>query len=303
MNISSINYQTAPKFILIGLLSLLTTVNVLAQEGSLRVDENSLKATPLVQTSPTKKEHHSKQVNTKRTFSQASLKQLLASMVWVEGGAFVMGSDAKGARNREKPAHKVNLDSFYIGQTEVTSKLWEEVMGWNYSYYTCDNCAVNNISWKNVQEFIKRLNSETGKVFRLPSEAEWEYAAKGGSKSQGYTYSGSNNIDDVAWFASNSAHRNHPVATRKPNELGLYDMTGNLWEFCMDDMSRSIYSKATRNNPLNAPNKNFSITSMKVIRGSGYDFPANESEIYKRDGATSNVRMPDIGFRLALDEK
>ncbi|TWX65891.1 formylglycine-generating enzyme family protein [Colwellia demingiae] len=242
------------------------------------------------------------EVKNKRTLSLTSQKELLANMAWVEGGDFVMGNDSENARNREKPAHKVTLNGFYMGKTEVTSKLWEEVMGWNYSYFTCDECAVNNISWKNVQEFIKRLNAATGKVFRLPSEAEWEYAAKGGNESRGYTYSGSNNIDDVAWYAGNSVHKNHPVAMKKPNELGLYDMTGNLWEFCMDDMSRTIYSKAPRYNPLHAPNKDFNTTSMKAIRGSGYDFPANESEVYKRDGATSNVRMPDIGFRLALDK-
>ncbi|KGJ95109.1 formylglycine-generating enzyme family protein [Colwellia psychrerythraea] len=298
MNILSMIYQITRQIIFINLMILLTIGNALSQEVTISSAESSLaksqpkKVIKLAQTKQDKSQH---------TLSQASQKQVLASMVWVEGGDFVMGSDNEKARNREKPAHKVSLNGFYIGKTEVTSKLWEELMGWNYSYFTCDNCAVNNISWKNVQTFFKRLNAATGKVFRLPSEAEWEYAAKGGNKSRGFTYSGSDNIDEVAWYAGNSSHRNHPVAMKKPNELGLYDMSGNLWEFCMDDMSRSIYSKAARHNPLHAPNKDFNITSMKVIRGSGYDFPANESEVYKRDGATSNVRMPDIGFRLALD--
>ena len=239
----------------------------------------------------------------KSALSAASQKKLLAGMVWVQGGVFTMGSNDKNALNREKPAHKVTLNGFYIGRTEVTVKLWQEVMGWDYSYFSCDDCPVNNISWKNVQNFIKRLNALTGKTFHLPSEAQWEYAAKGGIKAKGYIYSGSNNITEVAWYAGNAKHKSHQVAQKKPNELGLYDMTGNLWEYCLDDMNRSIYSAAPRTNPLYAPNKDVYVTSMKVIRGSGYDFSAAESVVYKRDGATSNVRMADIGFRLAMERQ
>lgn len=239
----------------------------------------------------------------KHLLSKASQKQLLADMVWVEGGEFTMGSNVETARNREKPAHQVSLNGFYIGKTEVSQSLFEELMGWNNSFFACDTCPVNNISWSNIQLFIDRLNKVTGKKYRLPTEAEWAYAAKGGNKSQGYIYSGSNNIDDVAWYADNAERKSHPVAMKKPNELGLYDMTGNLWEFCQDDMSRKAYTKEPRINPIYLRTDDPKQKSMKVIRGSGYEFNPNESEVYRRDGATNNVRMPDIGFRLALSNK
>lgn len=238
-----------------------------------------------------------------RTLSVELQTQLLQEMIFVEGGSFEMGSRLSTAANREKPAHKVTLDSFYIGKTEVTQQLFEAIMGWDYSYFSCATCPVNNISWFNMQLFIERLNQATGKVFRLPTEAEWAYAAKGGQQSKNYLYSGSDNIDDVAWYAGNAEKRSHPVATKKPNELGLYDMTGNLWEFCQDTMKRHIYTEKPRVNPLYQPSSDLKKKTMKVLRGSGYEFAAHESEVFRRDGATSNVRMPDIGFRLALTKK
>jgi formylglycine-generating enzyme required for sulfatase activity len=203
----------------------------------------------------------------------------------------------------EKPEHQVTLDDFYIGTTEVTALLWEQIMGWNNSYYACDNCAVNNISWSNMQLFINRLNQATGLIFRLPSEAEWEYAARGGTKSNNTTYSGSNSIEDVAWYDKNAKRKSHPVALKKPNELGLYDMTGNLWEFCHDDISRSAYSTLPEHNPLFIRSDDIKQTSMKVVRGGGYESEHDEMQVFRRDGSTSNVRMPDIGFRLAMSKK
>jgi formylglycine-generating enzyme required for sulfatase activity len=236
------------------------------------------------------------------------LQRLNQDMIWVEGGKFTMGTDSDTALKREQPAHPVVVDGFYIGRTELTQDLFEAVMGWNVSYFACDNCPINNISWFNIQLFIERLNKITSKTFRLPTEAEWAYAAKGGNKSKGYLYSGSNNIAEVAWFAGNAEKRSHPVAQKKPNELGLYDMTGNLWEFCIDDMSAKIYQlhvdrhgNEPRVNPMIlVKSKNLRRKAMKVQRGSGYEFEAGESEVFRRDAATSNVRMPDIGFRLAL---
>lgn len=239
------------------------------------------------------------------------IQRLQQDMVWVEGGQFSMGTDSDSALKREQPAHPVIVDGFYIARTEMTQDLFEAVMGWNVSYFACDNCPINNISWFNIQLFIERLNKITGQSYRLPTEAEWAYAAKGGNKSKGYRYSGSNNIDDVAWYAGNADKRSHPVAGKKPNELGLFDMTGNLWEFCVDDMTADLYQRhvdrfgdKARVNPVNlVKDGNLRRKTMKVQRGSGYEFAANESEVFRRDGATNNVRMPDIGFRLALTEK
>jgi formylglycine-generating enzyme required for sulfatase activity len=229
--------------------------------------------------------------------------KLFKEMIWVEAGSFEMGTNLAAAGNREKPAHKVTLDGFYIGQTEVTQELFQAVMGWNNSYYPCATCPVNNISWFNMQLFIERLNTITAKHFRLPTEAEWAYAAKGGQESNHYLYSGSNNIDKVAWYSENAGSRSHPVAGKKPNELGLYDMTGNLWEFCQDDMQRNLYTDKPRVNPIYLTSTDPKHRAMKVLRGGGYEFSANESEVFRRDGATNNVRMPDIGFRLAMSGK
>jgi len=238
--------------------------------------------------------------NTSANMPTNYIANFLDSMVYVEAGSFNMGSNSADAIAREKPVHLVSLDSFYIGKTEVPQALFEEVMGWNVSYFACDTCPVNNVSWMNVQAFIKKLNKLTGKTFKLPTEAQWEYAAKGGNKSKGYLFSGSNNIADVAWYANNADKKSHKVAQRMPNELGLYDMTGNMWEFCHDDISKSFYKNSPKNNPLYLQSKEQNKTTMKVIRGGGYEFAANESQVFRRDGATSNVRMPDIGFRLAM---
>ncbi|MEH6591620.1 MAG: SUMF1/EgtB/PvdO family nonheme iron enzyme [Halioglobus sp.] len=235
--------------------------------------------------------------------------KLLAEMIWVEGGSFIMGSDDADAADRERPAHTVTVDGFYIGRTELTQDIFEELMGWNSSYFPCAGCPVNNLSWLNIQLLVERLNLTTGKRFRLPTEAEWEYAARGGNRSKGFLYSGSNTIDEVAWYAGNGGNRSHPVAQKKPNELGLYDMTGNLWEFCLDDMNADSYvlhhrlnGDQARINPLNLPVDDYpQRKAMKVQRGGGYEFGAQESQVYRRDAASNNVRMPDIGFRLVME--
>lgn len=241
-------------------------------------------------------------VKKERTFTlpKHMFDELMNNMVLIEAGSFVMGSDSTLARKREQPVKQVSLDAFYIGKYELTQDVFEQIMGWNNSYFTCDNCPVNNISWFNMQLFIERLNLATGKKFSLPTEAQWAYAAKGGNKSQGYKYSGSNNINEVAWFADNASNKSHPVGLKKPNELGLYDMTGNLWEFCLDDMSRLAYSRTESHNPFLGNKNDLKRKSMKVIRGGGYEFSATENLVFMRDGATNNVRMADIGFRLAM---
>jgi len=276
------------------LLSVLVLLNIACAPSSQKVESSGV-STP--------QDEKSAVVQRQYTLSLASQKQLLSEMLLVEGGTFEMGSNDPTARKRETPAHQVMLDSFYMGKTEVTQVLFEELMGWNNSYFACETCPINNVSWFNIQLFLERLNKITGKNYRLPTEAEWAYAAKGGNKSKGFRYSGSDNIADVAWYGSNANRRSHPVAMKKPNELGLYDMTGNLWEFCQDDMTRSAYTKKPRTNPLILRTDNIKQKAMKVIRGGGYEFNPNESEVYRRDGATNNVRMPDIGFRLVLDKK
>ena len=244
------------------------------------------------------------EANTEQEYNLPSAlhETLLSNMVWVEGGNFEMGSDAIEARNREKPAHQVTLDGFYISKYELTQDIFQQIMGWNNSYFQCADCPVNNVSWFNMQRFIERLNSATGKSFSLPTEAQWEYAAKGGNKSHDFKYSGSDNIRDVAWFSENAKNKSHPVGLKMPNELGLYDMTGNLWEFCLDDMNRNIYKMPREHNPFFGNKNQLKRKAMKVIRGGGYEFSAQENLIFMRDGATNNVRMADIGYRLVINK-
>jgi formylglycine-generating enzyme required for sulfatase activity len=235
-----------------------------------------------------------------RSLSAESMSRLMDEMIWVEGGNFSMGSDSEKASSAEKPVHPVTLDGFYVGKFELSQALFHEVMGWNNSYFPAKENPVNNISWMNIQLFIERLNRMTGKHFRLPTEAEWEYAAKGGKRSKDYQYCGSYTIDDVAWYAGNGERRVHPSGQKQPNELGLYDMTGNLWEFCHDDADMNPYPDGAQTNPLVGSFEKPPTPAAKITRGGGDEFDEDECLVYRRDGATPNVRMPDIGFRLVM---
>ena len=171
-------------------------------------------------------------------------------MVEVRGGTFRMGATSeqgRDAKSNEKPVHSVTLSGYYIGKTEVTQVLWEAVMGINPSRFKGDYLPVENVSWDDCQEFIRKLNSMTGQNFRLPTEAEWEFACRGGNNSRGYKYSGSNNLGSVAWYDGNSGNKTHPVGTKAPNELGIYDMSGNVWEWCSDWFAN--YSSGAQTNP------------------------------------------------------
>ena len=219
----------------------------------------------------------------------------IGRMVLVKGGIFQMG-DANGESD-EKPVHSVSLNNFYMGKTEVTQAQWQAIMGSNpSSFKNCDQCPVESVSWNDVQEFIKKLNAKTGKTYRLPTEAEWEYAARGG-KSSTYTYAGSNTVDEVAWYSSNSGSKTHPVGEKKANELGLYDMSGNVWEWCQDWYADDYYAKSPSSNPPGP-----TTGSGRVCRGgSWYYYPA-VLRVALRYGYAPSFRNYSIGFRLARQQ-
>ena len=219
-------------------------------------------------------------------------------MVRVEAGTFTMGATAemKDPFEDEKPTHLVTLtNDYYIGKYEVTQALWKAVMGNNPSYFKGDNLPVEKVSWDDCQEFISKLNRITGKTFRLPTEAEWEYAARGGNKSRGYQYSGSNNLLDVAWFWDNSGHKLHAVGTKQPNELGIYDMSGNAREWCQDWCG--AYSSSSQVNPTGANSGSY-----RVFRGGYIDNYARECHSSSRNGNSSGARTIGQGLRLVLSE-
>ncbi|ACF14790.1 protein of unknown function DUF323 [Chloroherpeton thalassium ATCC 35110] len=209
-------------------------------------------------------------------------------MIFVQGGSFIMGSN--DGRNDEKPVHQVTLDDFYIGKFPVTQAQWEAVMGNNPSHFRGENLPVESVSWYDVQEFMKKLNKKTGGNYRLPTEAEWEYAARGGAKSRGYKYAGSNNIDEVAWYRDN-AGKTHEVGTKKPNELGIYDMSGNLWESCSD--WEGDYLSGSQTNPTGP-----SSGPRRVLRGGSWNFYAESCRSASRMYDDPGYSDSDGGFRL-----
>ncbi|MBE6233354.1 MAG: formylglycine-generating enzyme family protein [Bacteroidales bacterium] len=215
-------------------------------------------------------------------------------MIMVEGGTFTMGATSEqgsDAESDEKPAHQVTLSEYYIGETEVTQALWKAVMGNNHSTFRGDSNPVEFVSWNDCQEFIKKLNKLTGHTFRLPTEAEWEYAARGGNKSRNYKYSGSNNINDVAWYSDNSGSRTHAVKTKSPNELGLYDMSGNVYEWCSDWYDNNSY---LMNSPV--PSKG----SYRVLRGASWYYSEWCCRVSDRYYGSPTVRYGSFGLRLVL---
>ena len=236
-------------------------------------------------------------VATKASYSNGTLtvNGIKCNMVWVDGGTFRMGATSEQGSeiSDEKPVHSVTLSGYYIGKTEVTQALWQAVMGSNPSYFEGDDLPVENVSWDDCQEFIRKLNSLTGQNFRLPTEAEWEFACRGGNNSRGYKYSGSNYIDNVAWYDGNSGDKTHPVATKSPNELGIYDMSGNVWEWCADWYGD--YSSGRQTNP-----KGPYDGSRRVYRGGGWFYRARICRSSDRSYDRPAYRINFLGLRLAL---
>jgi len=225
------------------------------------------------------------------------------TMVQVPGGTFTMGATSEqggDAYDWETPTHQVTLSSYSIGQTEVTQELWQAVMGSNPSYFKGSKRPVETVSWNDCQDFIRKLNSLTGQNFRLPTEAEWEYAARGG-KSGGTKYAGSNSIDNVAWYRVNCYDKglnspdygSHNVAAKQSNALGIYDMLGNVWEWCQDWYGK--YSSSSQTNPQGS-----STGSYRVYRGGGWDCDARYCRVSYRSNNDLGYRYSTLGLRLAL---
>ncbi len=215
-------------------------------------------------------------------------------MVFVKGGTFRMGDTFGDGKKFEKPVREVTISDFYISKFEITQEIWVQLMGSNPSHFNnCENCPVERVTWSQAQEFLSRLNNLTGKQYRLPTEAEWEYAARGGEKTLNHRYAGARNINDVAWYSGNSGNNTNEVGQLKPNELGIYDMSGNVWEWCSDWFA--LYPNNPESNPVGPQ-----VGDGKVVRGGswfgyigacritfrGFDDPAN-SRSY-------------IGFRVVL---
>ena len=222
-------------------------------------------------------------------------------MVKVEGGTFTMGATSEqgsDAYDWEKPSHSVTLSDYSIGKYEVTQELWQAVMGNNPSSSKGSRKPVESVSWDDCQSFISKLNSLLssqlgGRRFALPTEAQWEYAARGGKKSQRYKYAGSNSISSVAWYADNSGNSTHEVGSKSPNELGLYDMSGNVWEWCQDWYSS--YSSSSQSNPTGP-----SSGSYRVRRGGCWYNDAGYCRVSFRGGSTLSFRSSHLGFRVVL---
>jgi formylglycine-generating enzyme len=211
-------------------------------------------------------------------------------MVKVESGTFQMGNNTY---EYSKPEHSVAVSDFYIGKYEVTQAEWRSVMGKNppeLNFKGCDNCPVDDVSWNDIQEFLTKLNAKTGKKYRLPTEVEWEFAARGGSKSNGYTHSGSDTIGDVAWFIDNSDSKTHPVGQKNANELGIYDMSGNVWEWCQDWYKGYIGSSGVSD----------SKGSSRVLRSGSWGSSLGECRSTFRYDCSPTFRRSGFGFRLAI---
>ena len=232
------------------------------------------------------------------------LKKLVADMVLVEGGTYTMGNpdrDKNDEYAKDVP-HEVTLSSFYICKYEVTEALWTAVMGSNPSKYPSgDNYPVEQVNWYDCQDFVEKLSELTGRHFRLPTEAEWEYAARGGKRSRGYRYSGSYALDEIGWHVGNAHHYKREVGTKKPNELGLYDMTGNVSEWCQDKLDIEYYHHSPSINPQGPDRSTYK--DNRCFRGGSFcdDEKYDELKVYTRNtGMPPEEKYGHLGLRLAM---
>lgn len=233
------------------------------------------------------------------SFAQQKVKpptktKLEPEMVLIQGGTFYMGSD--NGINDELPIHKVSVSSFKMGKYEVSQAQWKAVMVTNPSKFkTCAACPVENVSWFDVQEYLKKLNKSTGKKYRLPTEAEYEYAVRGGIKSKNFMYSGSNSVESVSWYKDNSKGKTQPCGTKKPNELGIFDMSGNVREWCSDWYNNVYYAHSKTKNPTGSKSG-----TEKVCRGGSW------SSIYEaittRGEPKPDTRSDFLGFRIVVSQ-
>lgn len=230
------------------------------------------------------------------------IKGVKFKMIYVQGGSFAMGSNDGG--DDEKPIHNVTLTDYYMAETEVTQELYEAVMGTNPSNFKGQQRPVEQVSWEDVQAFIQKLNKmiPTDKPrIHLPTEAQWEYAARGGKHSKDYKYAGSNDLNEVAWYNSSETH---PVKGKKANELGFYDMSGNAWEWCADDYASDAYTKVQSSNVINPifnsneVKKNHAKNPIRVIRGGSWDYFDYFCRVSCRFNNLPRYRYNFYGFRL-----
>ena len=225
---------------------------------------------------------------------ETAIAALAGTFVLVAGGSFDMGCTREQRDcESDEPVHWVTLSSYYIGQYEVTQAQWRAVMGNNPSEFQgCDQCPVERVSWEDVQEFIRRLNQRTGLKYRLPTEAEWEFAARGGNNSERYQYAGGNNLDEVGWYSRNAENKTHPVGQKKRNELGLYDMSGNVWEWCQDWYGD--YPSSAQTNPTGP-----ATGAYRVLRGGSWRGDPRYCRVAARSDDFPGNRFNFLGFRLA----
>ena len=231
------------------------------------------------------------------TIITITIDSLTFEMVKVKGGTFTMGCKNpkdKDCYENEFPAHEVTVSDFAIGKYEVTQDIWKAVMGYNPSKWKHDSLPVERVSWDTIQTFINKLNRLTGRNFRLPTEAEWEYAARGGEKSKNYKYAGCNqDVGSYAWYGPNANSHTHKVGEKKPNELGLYDMSGNVWEWCSD--YQGAYTKNSQENPKGPRNG-----EERILKGGCYTSPTRGCRITDRSNYNPQLGYSYYGFRLVM---